>query len=39
MALMPSVSPKLSLGAQNMKTGVGALSTAENKSGGAKHEN
>jgi hypothetical protein len=35
----PSVPPKTSPGAQNMKTGPYALGTAENKSGSAKHEN
>jgi hypothetical protein len=35
----PSVPPKPSPGAQNMKTGVDALGTAENESGSAKHKN
>jgi hypothetical protein len=34
-----SVPPKMSPGAQNIKTGTDALSTAENESGRAKHEN
>jgi hypothetical protein len=29
----------MSLGAQNMKTGPGAIGTAQNESGSAKHEN
>jgi hypothetical protein len=35
----PSVPPKTSQGAQNMKTEPDALGTAENESGRAKHEN
>jgi hypothetical protein len=35
----PSVSPKTSPGAQNMKTGPIGLGTAENMSESAKHEN
>jgi hypothetical protein len=35
----PLVQPKTSPGAQNMKTGPDAHGTAENESGGAKHEN
>jgi hypothetical protein len=35
----PSVPPKMSSGAQNMKTGLDALDTAENESGSAKHQN
>jgi hypothetical protein len=35
----PSVPPKMSPGAQNIKTGPDALATAENESGRAKHEN
>jgi hypothetical protein len=35
----PSVPPKMSLGAQNLKTRPDAHSTAENESGRAKHEN
>jgi hypothetical protein len=35
----PSVMPKMSLSAQNMKTGPDALGTTENESGRAKHEN
>jgi hypothetical protein len=35
----PSVPPKTSRGAQNMKTGPDALKTAENESGSEKHEN
>jgi hypothetical protein len=35
----PSVPPKTSQGAQNMKTGADALGTAENESGCANHEN
>jgi hypothetical protein len=35
----PTVPPKMSPGAQNMKTGPCALGTAENESGCAKHEN
>jgi hypothetical protein len=34
-----SVPPKISPEAQNMKTGPDALDTAENESGGVKHEN
>jgi hypothetical protein len=34
-----SVPPKMSLGAQNMKTGPDALCTAENESRSVKHEN
>jgi hypothetical protein len=34
----PSVPPKMSPGAQNMKTGIEALGTAEKEFGGAKHE-
>jgi hypothetical protein len=34
-----SVPPKMSPGAQNMKTGPDALGTAENESGSVKHEN
>jgi hypothetical protein len=37
--LTPSVPPKTSSGAQNMKTGPDALGTAENESDRAKHEN
>jgi hypothetical protein len=36
---MLEVTPKTGLGAQNMKTGPGALGTAEKRSGSAKHEN
>jgi hypothetical protein len=39
MGLTPSVPPKKSTRAQNMKTGPNALRTAENVSGSAKHEN
>jgi hypothetical protein len=35
----PSELPKMSPGAQNVKTGPDALGTAENESGSAKHEN
>jgi hypothetical protein len=35
----PSVPPKTSLSAQNMKSGPDALGTAENEYGDAKHEN
>jgi hypothetical protein len=35
----PSVPPKMSQGAQNMKKGPNALATVENESGSAKHEN
>jgi hypothetical protein len=35
----PSVPPKMSPGAQNMKKGPDALDTAENESGSAKDEN
>jgi hypothetical protein len=35
---MPSVPTKMSPGAQNMKTGPGALDSAKNESGSAKHE-
>jgi hypothetical protein len=34
-----SVPPKMSPGAQNMKTDPDALGTAENESGSTKHEN
>jgi hypothetical protein len=37
--LTPSVPPKMSQGAQNMKTGHDALGTAEDESGRAKYEN
>jgi hypothetical protein len=37
--LTSSVPPKMSLEAQNMKTGPDALGTAENETGSAKHEN
>jgi hypothetical protein len=37
--LTPSVSSKMSSGAQNMKTRLDALGTDENESGRAKHEN
>jgi hypothetical protein len=36
---MPSVPPKTSPSAQNMKMGPSTLRTAENESGGWKHEN
>jgi hypothetical protein len=36
--LMPSVPPKTSPDAQNMKTGPDTLRTAKNESGIAKHE-
>jgi hypothetical protein len=39
MDRMPSVPPKMSSAAQNMKTGPDALGTAENESARAKHEN
>jgi hypothetical protein len=35
----PSLSSKMSPGAQNNKMGPDALSTAENECGSAKHEN
>jgi hypothetical protein len=35
----PLVPSKMSSGAQNMKTGRGALGTAQNESGSTKHEN
>jgi hypothetical protein len=35
----PSIPTKISLGAQNMKTGPDAVGTAENGSGSAKHDN
>jgi hypothetical protein len=35
----PLVAPKMSLGAQYIKIGQGALGTAENEYGRAKHEN
>jgi hypothetical protein len=34
----PSIPPKMSSGEQNVKMGPDALDTAENESGGAKHE-
>jgi hypothetical protein len=36
---MPSVTPKMSMGAQNVKKGPDALGTAENESGSAKLKN
>jgi hypothetical protein len=39
MGPTPSVPPKMSPGAQNMKMGYDALGSTENKSGSAKHEN
>jgi hypothetical protein len=36
---MPSVPREMSPGTQNMKMGADALSSAENKSGRAKHKN
>jgi hypothetical protein len=35
----PLVPPKMSSGAQNLKTGPDTLGTAENEAGSAKHEN